>query len=113
MLYYNQYNTIHHVACPAPHLLTGYDMRQQRRVAALPPVTHGKRCLFFLIACYPEIRMPAERVNRRVKHLVFRGDTWPPFEHTGTNVGLSANQRAMKQRKPSAERQTYKYISTH
>ena len=33
----------------------------------------GKRCLFFLTTIYPEIRLPGDRVNRRVKHLVFRG----------------------------------------
>ena len=34
----------------------------------------GKRCLFtfILTACYPEIRLPGDRVYRRVKHLVFR-----------------------------------------
>ena len=29
----------------------------------------GKRCLFFLTACYPEIRLPGDRLNRRVKHI--------------------------------------------
>ena len=33
----------------------------------------GKCCLFFLTASYPEIRLPGDRFNRRVKHLVFRG----------------------------------------
>ena len=33
----------------------------------------GKRCLFFLTDYYPEIRLSGDRVNRRVKHLVFRG----------------------------------------
>ena len=31
----------------------------------------GKRCLFFLTAYYPEIRLPGDRVKRQVKHLVF------------------------------------------
>ena len=31
----------------------------------------GKRCLFFLTVSYPEIRLPGDRVKRRVKHLVF------------------------------------------
>jgi hypothetical protein len=33
----------------------------------------GKRCLFFLTVSYPGIRLPGDRVNWRVKHLVFRG----------------------------------------
>ena len=33
----------------------------------------GKRCLFFLTASYPEIRLLGDRVKQRVKHLVFRG----------------------------------------
>ena len=33
----------------------------------------GKRCLFFLTAYYPEIRLPGDRVKQQVKHLVFRG----------------------------------------
>jgi hypothetical protein len=33
----------------------------------------GKRCLFFLTVAYPEIRLSGDRVNWRVKHLVFRG----------------------------------------
>ena len=33
----------------------------------------GKRCLFFLIAYYPGIRLPGDRVNWQAKRLVFRG----------------------------------------
>ena len=33
----------------------------------------GKRCLFFLTAFFPEIRLHGDRVNRLVKHLVIRG----------------------------------------
>ena len=33
----------------------------------------GKRCLFFLTTFFPEIRLPGDRVNRLVLHLVIRG----------------------------------------
>ena len=35
-----------------------------------------KRCLFFLTAVYPGIRLSGDRVKLRVKHLVFRGVWW-------------------------------------
>ena len=31
----------------------------------------GKRCLFCLIAYYPGIRLPGDRVEWQAKHLVF------------------------------------------
>jgi hypothetical protein len=33
----------------------------------------GKRCLFFLTAYYPEIRLSGDRVKWQAKHLVVRG----------------------------------------
>ena len=32
----------------------------------------GKRCLFFLTAYYPEIRLSGDRVKQQAKHLVIR-----------------------------------------
>ena len=38
----------------------------------------GKRCRVCLIVCCYEIRLPGDRVNQRVTHLVFRGARCAP-----------------------------------
>ena len=54
-------------------MYTSFHPRSETSVHLYAGGSLGKHCLLFLTPCYPEIRLPGDRVNRRVKYLVFRG----------------------------------------